>query len=164
MQFFQNYIAKLDISASEKEQLLDANLLSNHHLYLNLITYLAPAFPKVNQDQIDSLSLGSYLYFRFLLYFDSLIDNPSQEKDKLGDLNQMSIGFEFYEKSIRELSFNYKEDSPFWNYFIKLKADYYNTLVLEKTISKKKERFSEELFHKIAIGKSSMSFASSVFT
>lgn len=160
MQFFQNYIAKFDIPASEKEQQLEENLLSNHHLYLNLITYLAPAFPKVNQAQIDSLSLGSYLYFRFLLYFDSLIDTPRHEKDKLGDLNQMSIGFEFYEKSIRELSSIYKGDSPFWIYFRKLKADYYKTLVLEKTISKKKGQFSEELFQQIAMGKSSMSFAS----
>jgi hypothetical protein len=74
MSFYHNYIGTLSIPTAEKEALLDAKMLSEHHLYLHLISYLAPAFPQISAAQLESLSLSSYLYFRFLLSFDQVID------------------------------------------------------------------------------------------
>ena len=74
MSFYHNYIGTLSIPTTEKEALLDAKMLSEHHLYLNLIHYLTPAFPQVTPAQVETLSLSSYLYFRFLISLDQLID------------------------------------------------------------------------------------------
>ena len=65
MSFYHNYIGTLSIPTAEKEALLEPKMLSEHHLYLHLISYLAPAFPSISAAQLESLSLISYLDFRF---------------------------------------------------------------------------------------------------
>jgi hypothetical protein len=153
MSFYHNYIGTLSIPTAEKEALLDAKMLSEHHLYLHLISYLAPAFPQISAAQLESLSLSSYLYFRFLLSFDQLIDTSHFS------LGEMRLGFEFYEKAIRGLAALYPDDSPFWEQFSTLKSMYFNSVISEKKGSHKKEEMTPELFQEIAIGKSAMSLA-----
>jgi hypothetical protein len=153
MSFYHNYIGTLPIPNAEKEALLDPKMLSEHHLYLHLIGYLAPAFPQISAAQLESLSLSSYLYFRFLLSFDQLIDTSRFS------LDEMRLGFEFYEKAMRGLAALYPDDSPFWEQFGSLKTRYFNSLISEKKGSHKKVEMTPELFQKIAVGKSAMSLA-----
>ena len=153
MSFYHNYIGTLSIPTSEKEALLDPKMLSEHHLYLHLISYLAPAFPQISAIQLESLSLSSYLYFRFLLSFDQLVDTSHFS------LSEMRLGFEFYEKALRGLAALYPDDSPFWEQFSTLKSRYFNSLISEKKGSHKKVDMTPELFQEIAIGKSAMSLA-----
>ncbi len=153
MSFYHNYVGTLPIPATEKEALLDAKMLSEHHLYLHLIGYLAPAFPQVSSSQLEALSLSSYLYFRFLLSIDQLIDTSRFS------LGEMRWGFEFYEKAMRGLAGLYPDDSPFWEKFSSLKMRYFSSLISEKKGSLKKIKMTPELFQEIAIGKSAMSLA-----
>lgn len=153
MSFYHNYIGTLSIPTSEKEALLDPKMLSEHHLYLHLISYLAPAFPQISAIQLESLSLSSYLYFRFLLSFDQLIDTSHFS------LGEMRIAFEFYEKAMRGLAALYPDDSPFWERFSSLKSRYFNSVISEKKGSLKKIEMTPEVFQEIAIGKSAMSLA-----
>ena len=153
MSFYHNYIGTLSIPTTEKEALLDAKMLSEHHLYLNLIHYLSPAFPQVTPAQVETLSLSSYLYFRFLISLDQLIDSSRFS------LDEMRLGFEFYEKAMRGLALLYPERSPFWELFSNLKKSYYATLASEKKGSRQKGEITQANFQEIAIGKSSMSFA-----
>jgi hypothetical protein len=153
MSFYHNYIGTLPIPNSEKEVLLDAKILSEHHLYLNLIHYLSPAFPQVSAAQVETLSLSSYLYFRFLISFDQLIDSSRYS------LSEMRMGFEFYEKAMRGLAGLYPDDSPFWGLFSSLKTTYFTSIISEKKGSLRKSEMTPELFQEIAIGKSAMSFA-----
>lgn len=153
MSFYHNYIGTLSIPTTEKEALLDAKMLSEHHLYLNLIYYLSPAFPQVTPAQVETLSLSSYLYFRFLISLDQLIDSSRFS------LDEMRLGFEFYEKAMRGLALLYPEQSPFWELFSNLKKSYYATLASEKKGSRQKGEITQASFQETAIGKSSMSFA-----
>ena len=153
MSFYHNYIGTLSIPTAEKEALLDPKMLSEHHLYLHLIGYLAPAFPQISAAQLESLSLSSYLYFRFLLSFDQLLDTSHFS------LGEMRLGFEFYEKALRGLAALYPDESPFWEQFSTLKSRYFNSLISEKKGSHKKVDMTPELFQEIAIGKSAMSLA-----
>jgi hypothetical protein len=153
MSFYHNYIGTLSIPTAEKEALLDPKMLSEHHLYLHLISYLAPAFPEISAAQLESLSLSSYLYFRFLLSFDQLIDTSRFS------LSEMRLGFEFYEKAIRGLAALYPNDSPFWEQFSSLKSRYFTSLISEKKGSTNKIEMTPEIFQEIAIGKSAMSLA-----
>ncbi len=153
MSFYHNYIGTLSIPTAEKEALLDPKMLSEHHLYLHLISYLAPAFPQISAAQLESLSLSSYLYFRFFLSFDQLIDTSHFS------LGEMRLGFEFYEKAMRGLAALYPDDSMFWEQFSTLKSRYFNSVISEKKGSLKKEEMTPELFQEIAIGKSAMSLA-----
>lgn len=153
MSFYHNYIGTLTIPITEKEALLDAKMLSEHHLYLNLIQYLSPAFPQVTPAQVETLSLSSYLYFRFLISLDQLIDTSRFS------LDEMRLGFEFYEKAMRGLALLYPEQSPFWELFSNLKKSYYVTLAAEKKGSRQKGEITQANFQELAIGKSSMSFA-----
>lgn len=153
MSFYHNYIGTLSIPTAEKEALLDPKMLSEHHLYLHLISYLAPAFPQISAAQLESLSLSSYLYFRFLLSFDQLIDTSHFS------LGEMRLSFEFYEKALRGLAALYPEGSPFWEQFSTLKSRYFNSVISEKKGSHKKEEMTPALFQEIAIGKSAMSLA-----
>lgn len=153
MSFYHNYIGTLPIPTAEKEVLLDAKMLSEHHLYLHLIHYLSPAFPRVTPAQVETLSLSSYLYFKFLISLDQQIDSSRYS------LSEMRMGFEFYEKAMRGLAGLYPDDSPFWGLFTQLKKAYYDTQVSEKKGSRKKGEITLAHFKETAIGKSSMSFA-----
>lgn len=153
MSFYHNYIGTLSIPNEEKEALLDPQMLSEHHLYLNLINYLAPAFPQLSAAQLETLSLSSYLYFRFLLSFDRLLDSSHF------CLGELCISFEFYEKAMRGLAALYPDDSPFWEQFSSLKTRYFTSIISEKKGSVQKAKFTTELFQELAIGKSAMSLA-----
>jgi hypothetical protein len=159
MQFFRDYVATLDIPSAQKEVLLDRKMIQSHHLYLNLMSYLSPAYPNIMSEQLDKLSLGSYLYFRFLLSFDNMMDSVKIGGSKMAMFAEMSIAFEFYEKSMRELSALYPENEYFWQSFKQVKKLYFETMAAEKKISAQKSAFTQELFNKIAAGKSAVCFA-----
>lgn len=159
MHLFKNYINSLEIETSFKKEILDEALIKKHRFYVNLVYYLSPAYPDVLNKQLDILSFASYLYFKFLICFDNLIDtkNNNETEHDVSHYKRLFISLGFYEKSIIELSSLYKADDCFWLNLEKLKKQYFETVVLEKQNSKNKTLFSENLFIKIATGKSAIS-------
>jgi squalene-hopene/tetraprenyl-beta-curcumene cyclase len=154
---YNEYVRAIDVPDELKKKLLTTSELKRaHELYVNLFYFLAPLYPAV--ESINKLSFAGYLYFRFLLFFDDFIDNVSVLSRRTETSKNLMVGFEFYEKSIRELSSVIPNDD-FWKSFSALRQGYFKTIQLEKNISLKKEAFSEDVFNKLAIGKSSMCFA-----
>lgn len=126
-----------------------------HFLYLNLINFIAPLYPKVNQKDLEISTKVTYDYFCFILSLDDYFDlSTSCEKDE--KIINLFNRIENCENSIRSLSLLFDYESLFWKIFKENKKTYLNTLLLEKSISKTEVEFSEELFLKIAKGKSSV--------
>jgi hypothetical protein len=128
------------------------NLPKEHKFYIQVIEWLAPLFPNISTDKIDTLSDAAYLYFRFLLSFDEFVD-VRHGQEKINKLIALKQGFSDYELSIRKLSFLYIEDD-FWKKFEELRSIYFNTVLLEKRISESQSEVDIEMFEKIAKGKS----------
>ncbi len=128
------------------------NLPKEHKLYIQVIEWLAPLFPNISTDKIDTLSDAAYLYFRFLLSFDEFVD-VRHGQEKINKLIALKQGFSDYELSIRKLSFLYIEDD-FWKKFEEVRSIYFNTVLLEKRISESQSEVDIEMFEKIAKGKS----------
>lgn len=127
-----------------------------HFLYLNLINFIAPLYPKVIQKDLEILTKATYDYFCFILSLDDYFDlSTSCDKDE--KIINLFNRIENCENSIRNLSLLFDYESLFWKVFKENKKTYMNTLLLEKSISKSEVEFSEELFLKIAKGKSSVS-------
>jgi hypothetical protein len=59
-----------------------------HEFYINLVSYLKPAFSNIQPDKLDELSRHNYEYFRFMLTIDELIDekNNHENRDFVKDL------------------------------------------------------------------------------
>jgi hypothetical protein len=156
MKQFIEYVESLDFPQDAKDRLVDEKLLDSHHLYLNLIPYLSPAFPNVCQADLEQLNLGSYLYFRFLLLLDDTIDTMGEGGNKLEALLNINMGYTFFEKSVRELSQLYGNDKTFWDRLKGMKQQYLDTVLIEKKISIQRSAINPELFEKVAVGKSAV--------
>lgn len=156
MKIFKDYVESLVLPQQIQEEILDQETFNSHYLYLSLIPYLSPAYPETTIFQREQLNFGSYLYFRFLLLFDNAMDTVSEEQSKLATFQKLNTGFVFFEKSIRTLTELYGDNENFWDSFAKMKQQYFETVVLEKKISAKKQAFDRELFEKLAIGKSAV--------
>jgi hypothetical protein len=128
------------------------NLPKEHKFYIQVIEWLAPLFPNVSSDKINTLSDAAYLYFRFLLSFDEFVD-VREGQEKINKFIALKQGFNDYELSTRKLSFLYMEDD-FWNKFEEVRSIYFNTVLLEKRISESRSKIDITLFEKIAKGKS----------
>lgn len=139
-------------TSSAKDQLYSGS--KEHELYLNIIYWISPLFPSVSNKIIQELNKAAYLYFTFLISFDEFID-VKEENEKVKKLLNLKNGFRNYEYSVRILSHLF-QDENFWEKFEDLKNTYFKTILFEKEISKTKTVINEEMFQKIAIGKSAI--------
>lgn len=112
-------------------------------------------YPTVDKAKVEKLNAAAYAYFKFLLSLDNLIDSTSKS-DKQQALQNTLTGFSEFENGIRLLSELYQTENLFWETFTELKKGYFKAIITEKNLSVEQPNISEELFHKIAIGKSSM--------
>jgi hypothetical protein len=156
MKLFKEYTESLMLPQQILEEILDQKTFDSHYLYLSLIPFISPVYPTVSEEQREQLNFGSYLYFRFLLLFDNAMDSVSEEQSKLTIFQKLNTGFVFFEKSVRTLTQLYSDNEVFWEAFAKMKKQYFETVVLEKKISAKKQAFDKDLFEKIAVGKSAI--------
>lgn len=153
MKAFYDVVESLELSSTAKSKLIDPSLIKGHVIYINLVNYLLPVYPNVDEKKANKLSISAYLYFRFLLFFDNYLDSPKKDDHSIRDL---AVAFEFYEKAIQGLSQLFPTDSKFWKNFQSLKKDYFQATLDERNVSLAKTPITEELFSKLAVGKSTI--------
>ncbi|MDZ7933862.1 MAG: hypothetical protein U5M51_02585 [Emticicia sp.] len=134
-----------------------AGLSKEHYFYVRLIDFLSPLYPYIEEPKLQSLSIASYNYFRFLLSFDEFIDSRNDAINvQMTKFINLKDGFTFFEESIFSLAFLYPAESDFWQSFQNCKDAYFKTIVSEKQLSATKAPIDELLFQKIAKGKSAI--------
>ncbi|GAB3028087.1 hypothetical protein [Spirosoma pulveris] len=155
---FNDRINKLPIDDSTMARLMHKSIQKKHIFYLNLIDYVAPIFEKISESQKEQISFAGYLYFRFLLEFDSFVDNV-REQNKTDQLQSLTYVIEIHEAATRELSLLFPTNSSFWPIFNRYKNEYAKAVLTEKDFATLGEIYSEATFEQLAAGKSAVCYA-----
>lgn len=150
-------IFELPLASQVKEELGSPELLAKHSLYLELPYMLAPLFPQISPPKLADLQLYSYLYFRFLLTVDEVLDSAGKpDSNKAARIFSM---FAYYEQAIRGLAELFPLQSSFWARFEQCKNMYMAANITEKKLSLSRPPYDESLFEEMATGKSAVCFA-----
>ena len=102
--------------------------------YLFFPYYFRKAFGDPSVEFINRLCISGYLYFRYLLCMDSLIDNDNSEQDKQFAPASLLIlrAHVYHEESIKLLSSLIASKSPFWKAWKKRNGEFYNAMLIDK--------------------------------
>lgn len=123
------------------------------HFYKNLVPFLIGAYPRIDTNKAERLGLCAFGYFQSLLMIDNVID---EKMNKNESAKKIFEAFALNETAVKELAFLIPEGHEFWQQFENLKKQYAGTVFWEKELSAKKADFTEEMFEKLAFGKSSI--------
>jgi len=127
-----------------------------HTLYMSICQWVRPVFFDVSDEDVNSLAKAGYLYFRFLLVFDDLLDAGADS----GYMHRsLQTGLALHEASIRKLSHLFGQSSPFWPQFQVLKTQYQEAIAREVELKRTQRPYTHSDFEFIAAGKSAMSLA-----
>ncbi|GAA3933720.1 prenyltransferase/squalene oxidase repeat-containing protein [Hymenobacter algoricola] len=157
MESIKQFIAALAIDAELKAELAADQLLQKHGLYLRLARYLAPAFPPLPATVLGNLTGYSYVYFRFLLGLDSLLD--SQSTSGVRSAQRLFSSLEMHEQAVRGLGQLFPTIDEFWPAFGQCKQEYAAANLREKHLSALRTDITETQFEEIAAGKSAVCYA-----
>lgn len=158
MKQIKEFISSLQLPVELHQEVSADDLLQKHQFYLHLAQYLAPAFPAIARERLTRLTGYSYLYFRFLLGLDSLLD----EKPGIAaqPTSKRLFGYlALHEQAVRGLAQLFAEDAAFWPAFEQCKHEYAAANLLEKQLAGQRAPFSLALFEQVAAGKSAVSYA-----
>src|SRR6476661_1346598 len=150
-------ILALPLDGALTVELADSSLLQQHSLYLQLPEWLAPLFTGISSNQLAELRLYSYLYFRFLLKVDGLLDAP--DGATTGPAKQMLGALSLHELSVRGLTNLFPGADPFWEAFAACKQEYVAANMREKKFAEQPESFTEAGYEAMAAGKSAVCYA-----
>ena len=139
-------------------RLMQESTQQKHIFYLNLINYIAPIFDTITETDKEQVSFAGYLYFRFLLEFDSFLDNPV-EQSKIDQAQTLNFVLELHEAATRELALLFPTNSSFWPKFNSYKNEYGKAVLTEKHFAKSGKLYSEDTFEQLAAGKSAVCYA-----
>lgn len=157
MKYVTDFILDLDLPKDLKEELTADDLVRKHHFYLQLATFLQPAFAAVAGEQVQKVTVCGYLYFRFLLAIDALLDANSNGQQS--QLVRRLFGYlKVHEQAIVSLAQLFPAADAFWVHFEACKQEYAKANLLEKQISSARSVYSQELFEQIAAGKSAVCY------
>jgi hypothetical protein len=153
----QDYVAAMPLSAEVKVELASELALRTYGFYVQLPAHLATLFPGVTPAQLTELTIYSYLYFRYIMNLDGLLD---------GDIKPSAatagsiFGYQMvHEYATRGLAKLFPEGSPFWPSFEACKQEYVEACLREKQINAATPAYSRGAFEMIAKGKSAVCFA-----
>lgn len=150
---FQENLRTLGVTKELESEILEEILLKKHNFYLFLAEYLSPLYPSIPADKFQELSFAGYLYFRFLISLDQLLDN-NDPQNKITFFSSIRI----FEYSLQSLAYLFPKDSSFWHEFEEYKKQYAKTVLLEKELSKSNAKITQEIFYKLATGKSAICY------
>jgi len=154
MKYLQKYIDTTDLPIAFKAVLLDKSIINRHNFYINLTKYFKPNFNEIPTTNLIKLTGSSYLYFKFLLFVDDIIDKDLDTNESI----KIFHFIECFEQAMKDLSCLFPMDSPFWNSFQKCKFQLFKTVKLEKQLSYNSS-WDDTTFEEIAIGKSAVCYA-----
>ncbi|BAV05932.1 Squalene-hopene cyclase C-terminal domain-containing protein [Filimonas lacunae] len=156
IQTYKTLIESLSFDAATEQELLKEQVLQEHYFYLHLVLYLSPAYPSVPEPVKKKLGAAVYLYFRFALACDKMID---QEKSTNSGIQQFFVQIRLLEAAVRELSALFPSGHVFWQYFEKSRTEYIRTMLVEKKLAGEGGYITVEQFEKLAAGKSALCYA-----
>ncbi|QDK82487.1 hypothetical protein EXU85_29325 [Spirosoma sp. KCTC 42546] len=155
---FSDRISRLPVNDLTMGRLMQEGAQQKHIFYLNLIDYVAPVFDKILEPEKEQISFAGYLYFRFLLEFDAIVDTVV-EQSKIAQAQKLNCIVEIHEAAIRELALLFPTNSSFWLKFNKYKNEYGKAVLTEKHFAKSGQLYSEATFEQLAAGKSAVCYA-----
>ncbi|MFY0256189.1 hypothetical protein ACDQ55_19800 [Chitinophaga sp. 30R24] len=150
-------IGSLSFDPHTEQVLLDPKVLQEHHFYLHLVKYLAPVYPAVPEAAQQRLGVAVYLYFRFALSCDRLIDDK-KSLDGAG-IKGFFVHIRLLEAAVRELSAFFPAGHDFWPQFEKSREQYLSAILAEKQLAKQSVTLTRERFEQLAAGKSALCYA-----
>ncbi|MEO9004783.1 MAG: prenyltransferase/squalene oxidase repeat-containing protein [Ginsengibacter sp.] len=102
--------------------------------YLFFPFYFRKAFSDPPVEFVNKLCISGYLYFRYLLCMDNLIDNDNSEQDKQFAPASLLVlrAHVYHEESIKILSSLFGSKSPFWKAWKKRNHQFYNSILIDK--------------------------------
>jgi hypothetical protein len=156
MEFIKTFIESLDLNRQLKDELANQHLLQQHTLYLQLARFLAPAFPIIDSSILDALSGHSYLYFRFLIGLDGLLDKQGGSTSQT--TQRLFAYISLHEQAVRGLAQLFPAGDDFWDSFATCKQEYASANLLEKQASAHGKAYTQESFERIAAGKSAVCY------
>jgi len=157
MERIKKFIESLDLDRQLKDELINQQLLQQHTLYLQLAQFLAPAFPIISFDNVDTLRGYSYLYFRFLLGLDGFLDTQGEGSEQSAQRLLTSISL--HEQAVRGLAQLFPTGDNFWDSFAACKQEYAMANLLEKQVSARRTAYTQKSFEQMAAGKSAVCYA-----
>nr|GFB62450.1 hypothetical protein [Tanacetum cinerariifolium] len=139
-----------------KELLVVESVLEKHAFYLQLPYFLSPLFPAIAEKKFNDLVGYSYLYFRFTLEVDRLLD---EQVTSSSYLTRLFTCLSIHEQAIQGLTQLFPVGNGFWAAFELCKDEYASTNMREKQMSVTRAGFSEKVYEEIASGKSAICYA-----
>lgn len=161
----QRFINATALPAALKEELAGDQILGHHALHLNLPAWLAPVFGGVVPEKLEALALSSYLYFRFMLVVDSLIDGlnaggaGAQLRPAAGPVDpaeRLLTYCHLFEHSVRGLATLFPAGDPFWADLDSCKRQFAASDQLEKALSAAHSGFTQAVFEQLAADKAAV--------
>lgn len=92
-------------------------------------------FRNIDNKTLTMLSDAGYLYYQSILKVDSIVDDK--------DISGFSQMLMLQEEAIKRLASIYGLDSVFWEYWAKRKKEYFNAVVIEKSLDYNNILFSD---------------------
>ena len=157
MRQIKDFIASLQMRPELRQELAANHQLQKHAFYLQLAYRLAPAFPPAAPEVLDQLTGNSYLYFRFLLGIDALLDEDNNQHSHLPQ--HLFSSLTLHEQAVRGLAHLFPTGDDFWVAFEECKQEYMTANLHEKQLATQRLSFSVDIFNQIAAGKSAVCYA-----
>lgn len=158
MYFVTDFFNSLPISDSLRARLYSGNPDPQHRLYLELPTIFAAAFPGVSEEQLKTLTLSSYLYFRYILFLDDLLDGDTSCTGP-GQGQLLLTYVKLHEHAIRGLAHLFPEGHSFWLDFANCQRVFALAQHQEQVAARQPGGWTRAAFEQLAIGKSAVSEA-----
>lgn len=147
----------MPVSDSVKADLAGDQQLADYKFYVELASLFAPVFPQIPTAQLRELTVYSYLYFRYVLNLDCLLDGEISRSE---EGTRTILAYQtVHEVAIRGLAKLFPEGDAFWPAFTRCKQDFLVANVAEKRIDATRAGYSRQQFEDIAEGKAAVCYA-----
>lgn len=151
----QPFLASLPFSDELKGRLFTFSGSPHQQFYLSLPALLVPAFPDVSPAQLQQLLLSSYLYSRFTLFLDDVLDGDFVPT-AAGQGELLLAYVHLHEHAIRGLGSLFPPAHPFWSHFAQTQQAFARAQQAERSAAGRAAPWTRPEYEQLAIGKAAV--------